>query len=77
MIRNICSNFRDKTGETAPPPGQPKSRGPWQTRHEFAHIDNIFLIAFPAVFAVFNIMYWSICLQQLNYDIEEDQIILH
>ena len=58
-----------KTGETAPTPGQPKSRGPWHTRHEFAHIDDIFLVAFPATFAVFNILYWFILFQQLDEDI--------
>ena len=46
-----------------PTGGKPRG-GPWQTRHEYAHIDTVFLVAFPAVFATFNILYWYICFTQ-------------
>ena len=49
---------------TPPSPAKPKpkSKTPWQTRHEFAHVDHVFMIVFPTMFALFNIIYWTICL---------------
>ena len=41
----------------------PAPRSPWDTRHEFAKIDKIFMIVFPVTFGLFNIFYWAICVQ--------------
>ena len=42
-------------------PKKPGPRSPWDTRHEFAHVDRIFIITFPIAFVSFNILYWSLC----------------
>ena len=47
---------------TSPAKNKPKPKTPWQTRHEFAHVDNIFIVVFPTMFIIFNILYWIICL---------------
>ena len=47
-------------------PDQPKKSGPrspWDTRHEFAHVDKIFIFVFPICFLSFNLLYWTICIQ--------------
>ena len=46
----------------SPPKAKAKPKTPWQTRHEFAHIDNIFIFTFPTIFIAFNMFYWIICL---------------
>ncbi len=40
---------------------KPGPRSPWDTRHEFAHVDRMFMISFPIAFASFNILYWTLC----------------
>ena len=49
---------------TPPSPAKPKPKPktPWQTRHEFSHVDHVFMIVFPSMFVDFNILYWTICL---------------
>ena len=46
---------------------KPKSKTPWQTRHEFAHVDHIFMIVFPSMFVIFNIVYWTIVIYCQDY----------
>ena len=42
-------------------------RSPWDTRHEFAHVDRIFIISFPIAFASFNVLYWTLCVYFQDY----------
>ncbi|XP_023322514.1 uncharacterized protein LOC111696934 [Eurytemora carolleeae] len=60
QYQDISHNPGGSSSKTGAQP--PKSRGPWQTQHEYAYIDNIFIIAFPAMFLLFNFIYWGICL---------------
>ena len=46
---------------------RPGPRSPWDTRHEFAHVDRIFIISFPIAFASFNILYWTLCVYFQDY----------
>ena len=54
---------KDTEMEPAPAEGpRPGPRSPWDTRHEFAHVDRALALIFPACFLSFNILYWVICI---------------
>ena len=44
-----------------------KPRSPWDTRHEFAHVDRMFILVFPIAFVSFNILYWLLCVYFQDY----------
>ena len=55
----------EETSPEKPKPNKPRS--PWDTRHEFAHVDRMFMIAFPICFISFNVLYWTICIYFQDY----------
>ena len=58
---------------TQEPEVRPIKKSPWDTRHEFAHVDRVFLISFPIAFASFNILYWTLCVYFQDYLRSEDE----